>query len=148
MTNNASPTSVSTDFEWRAFGAVRTVNPNAVKKGRLFHLSQSVYRRVQAFGLQEAYLNDDALRSSVRMLPALAFVPLPDVENTFMAVSTVWRARRREIADYFENTYIGQMRTGRSKDPLFGQEFRNVSHRMKKDLPATNNSPERWHNAF
>ncbi|PIK44132.1 hypothetical protein BSL78_19020 [Apostichopus japonicus] len=148
MTNNASPTSVLTDFELGAIGAVRTVHPNAARKGCLFHLSQSVYRRVQASGLQEAYLNDDAFRSSVRMLPALAFVPLPDVENAFLAVSAIWGARGREIVDYFESTYIGQMRAGRREDPLFSNAVWNVSDRMENDLPRTNNALEGWTTHF
>ena len=51
--------------------------PNAGQYG-FFHLGQSLYRRVQAEGLQKEYNNatDRSIREATHMLPSLAFVPL------------------------------------------------------------------------
>ena len=148
MTMNASPVSVLTDFEMGAVSAMRAVHPNTTQKGCLFHLSQSVYRKVQASGLQGIYLEDEAFRTNVRMLPALAFVPLNDVENAFMAVSAAWGGRGRDVLTYFEETYIGQLRAGHREQPMFVRSFWNVVDRVEEDLPRTNNSLEGWHSAF
>ena len=51
----------------------------------LLHLSQSVYRKIQAQRLQEAYNNaaDRSVKIASNMLVASAFVPPDDVPDTF-----------------------------------------------------------------
>ena len=47
------PGSVLVDFEQAAINAFRAVFPNSTLKGCFYHLSQNIYRKVQAVGLQE-----------------------------------------------------------------------------------------------
>ena len=59
LTGNASPTAINIDL-WECF----------------FHLSQNIYKRVQENYLSDLYQNDIAFRTNVRMICAIAFVPL------------------------------------------------------------------------
>ena len=62
---------------------------------------------VQELGLQGRY-NDDEFAMYVRMVMALAFVPLPDLENTFDDLCTDFRNQFNNdmdgLLDYFEDT--------------------------------------------
>ena len=40
-----------------------------------FHLSKSIYGRLQEFGLSHRYLNDALFRTNIKMISALSFVP-------------------------------------------------------------------------
>ena len=52
----------------------------------LFHLSQSVFRKLQSLGLQSEYHNDPEFALTMRMKPALAFVPPELVSWSFQLV--------------------------------------------------------------
>ncbi|XP_071853383.1 uncharacterized protein [Apostichopus japonicus] len=114
-----APTSVLTDFEVGAMNAIKTVYPEANVQGCLFHLCQSIHRRVQSEGLQDEYINDNVFRSQVRLLAPLAFVPGAEVEDAFEHVSNRWGNHGRAILDYFERVYVGQVRAGVRHSPLF-----------------------------
>jgi len=51
--------------------------------GLLFHLGQSVIRKVNEIGLKTEYETNDEVRSYVRCIPALASVPPDDVMEVF-----------------------------------------------------------------
>ena len=59
LTNGAAPQTIMIDFEQVCIGAITMVFPNASVYGCLFHLTKSIYRHVQANGLQQQYLNDN-----------------------------------------------------------------------------------------
>ena len=46
---------------------------------------------------------------------------------------------------YFENTYIGQLKRGRRRRPLFAHSMLNISSRVADDLPQTTKALEGWH---
>ena len=85
LTNGAAP--IMIDFEQACIGAITMVFPNASVYGCLFHLTKSIYRHVQANGLQQQYLNDNLFRTNIRMIGALAFVPLADILQSFNVLS-------------------------------------------------------------
>ena len=58
LTNQVVPESIVTDFEQCMVEAIAQVYPLTVQRGGLFHLSKSIYRRVQELGLSHQYLND------------------------------------------------------------------------------------------
>ena len=78
LTNQVVPESIMTDFEQSMIGAIAQVYPLTVQKGCLFHLSKSIYRRVQELGLSHQYLNAAVFRTNVKMISALSFVPIAD----------------------------------------------------------------------
>ena len=71
------------DYEAASRHALTTVFPDAAIKGCFYHLSQDVYRNVQHHGLKEAYIDDPDLSLKIRMLPAIAFVPVEDTARAF-----------------------------------------------------------------
>jgi len=73
------PHTIITDFEAAAIAAFRTVFPSAVLCTWPFHFSQSILRHVQSEGLTRKYMEDKTVYVGVKMLIALAFVPVEDV---------------------------------------------------------------------
>ena len=56
--------------------------PNTNKYGCFFHLSENIYKRVQENGLAPLDLNDQVFRTNIRMVRALAFVSVADIDST------------------------------------------------------------------
>ncbi|XP_068212575.1 uncharacterized protein [Palaemon carinicauda] len=71
------------DFEQAARSAIEEIFPNVTVKGCLYHLSQSIYRKVQNEGLQTKYQTDANFSLQIHMIPALAFVPAEKVIEAF-----------------------------------------------------------------
>ena len=80
-----TPTQITflVDFEQGAINTFREVWPMTYIKACFFHLSQSVYRKVQEVGLQNRYLNDTDFGLICRMLPYLAYLPPQYVVTAF-----------------------------------------------------------------
>ncbi|XP_077287951.1 uncharacterized protein LOC143912539 [Arctopsyche grandis] len=72
-----------TDFEVAVINAIRTELPLTVHRGCFFHFSQCIFRRIQESGLQIRYREDPELALTLKMLPALEFVPANEVVPTF-----------------------------------------------------------------
>ena len=67
----------SIDFEHAMINAIEEVFKDSVSiQLCYYHLSQSVWRKVQNLGLATKYKEDKEFRHSVRMINALAFLPL------------------------------------------------------------------------
>ena len=73
------------------------------------------------------------------MIVALAFVPTDDIQDSFDALSDHCDGEETVILDYFETNYIGEVRRGRRRAPLFSHEMWNVYRRVEDDHPRTNN---------
>jgi hypothetical protein len=78
-----NPVSVMSDFEKASQNAVERAFPATAIVGCLFHLGQSLWRKVQQLNHAEEYRNDDDFRIHVKMLLALSFVPPVDVYTLF-----------------------------------------------------------------
>ena len=137
------------DFERAALNAFEIVHPNSTLTGCCFHLSSNIWKKVQELGLQGRY-NDDEFAMYVRMITTLAFVPLPDLENTFDDLCTDIRNQFNNdmdgLLDYFEDTYVGRIRrNGQRGAPLFSHEMWNMYRRTRDELPQPNYNIEGWH---
>lgn len=143
------PTSVVTDFELASFNAVRTAFPHVVIVGCFFHFSQCIFRKLQQCGLQSDNREQD-FNLFIRMLVALAFVPVNDVVDSFETLLEAHAPERAQcIIDYFEDTFIGRLtRRNARRQPIFPLDMWNVSARIAEALPKTNNSVEGWHRGF
>ena len=82
---------------------------------------------------------DDTFRANVRMIAALAFVPVDDIIPAFEALTEHCGADEEPKLDYFEANYIGELRRARRRDSLFAHELWNINRRVEDDLPKTNN---------
>jgi len=76
---------VLSDFELAIINAAEAKLPQSDPKLCLFHLGQSVWRRVANAGLQTAYNDPDdrSIRKGVQQLVSLAFVPVEDVVECY-----------------------------------------------------------------
>ena len=74
-----------------------------------FHLSQNIYRKIQSAGLTNQYIEDPNFAVQIKMLPSLAFVPEDKVIQSFTALMVEFPTTAIEIAEYFEDTYIGRI---------------------------------------
>ena len=148
QTNNAIPDSIMIDYEAGMIRAIDQVFPYSPARGCLFHLSKSVFRKVQSLGLQPLYNNDLVFRENIRMLSAISFVPTQDIVATFDELAQHCGNAEQPVLDYFETNYIGELRRGRRLPPLFQHALWNVNTRVHDDLPRSNNHLEGWHNRF
>lgn len=130
------PQYIISDFEIGAINAAKKYFPESKLHACFFHLGQSVWRRIQALGLQDRHTTDPDFAKNIRQLLALAFVPPNDVVKCFVTLcsSDFWMenndpdsGKLQELLSYFENTYIGaQGRNGRRKSVQFPPELWSV----------------------
>lgn len=83
------------------------------------------------------------------MLPALTFVPPPDVVGAFEQLADTMPAEAQQVVDYFEDTWVGYPnRWGRRRAPLFSIDLWNCYQSIIDGVAKTNNSVEGWHRGF
>ncbi|RNA30230.1 hypothetical protein BpHYR1_039054 [Brachionus plicatilis] len=107
-----------------------------------FHLSQSLYRRVQRSGILKDFALNDKCSYTFKLIQALAFLPVKDVIPEQCPKSF------EPILAYFERVYIGKLKLNsksQRKVAQFPIETWNVFERVIKRLPRTNNNVENWH---
>lgn len=132
-----NPTDITLDFEKAAMNAFKEEFPNAEIHGCHFHFGQSVWRHVQKYGLQTVYANDDDFAQNIKMLTALAFVPIDRVVDAFDQLmetdfysensSSQHRGAIQQLATYFQNTYVYHvLRSGNHEEPLHPPRVWNV----------------------
>ncbi|XP_073406402.1 uncharacterized protein [Dendrobates tinctorius] len=144
------PDNLMLDFELAAIQAFESEFPNLVKTGCFFHLSQSVWRKVQNEGLKMQYQGDHEFARWICMIPALAFLPPQNVVQSFedLVEDPDFPQEAIPIANYFEDSYIGRMNRRGRQAPLFPVQFWNVYERTLNDQQRTNNDVEGWHRSF
>lgn len=149
------PTTIMTDYELASINAFHHAFPATSQRGCFFHLSQCVWRSVQASrNLQKRYKEDPDFALNVRMLPALAFVPVANLVEAFeeLAESPYFLKELQllqPLLDYFEDTWVGRpQRHNRRRPPLYQHSLWNCYNAVKDGLPKTNNAVEGWHLSF
>jgi hypothetical protein len=143
-----SPLSILLDFEKASLQAATKVFPRATVVGCLFHLGQSLWRRIQDEGLSNNYRDDENIRMFTKMLLALSFVPPEDVAESFEELNDNRPDELARVYDYWEDNYVGRLRRNRRSAPTFPIALWNMRARVADGLPRTNNSVEGWHHAF
>nr|XP_033798636.1 uncharacterized protein LOC117359609 [Geotrypetes seraphini] len=146
--NTLAPLTILMDFERASLQAARTVFPNATVSGCLFHLGQSLWRRIQHEGLTASYRDEERVRMFTKMLLALSFVPVDDVAECFQTLEESRPDELTLVYDYWEDNYIGRLRPNGRRVPPFPIPLWNMRSRVEDGLPRTNNSVEGWHHAF
>ena len=84
---NASPASVSCDYELNSFRAVSQVFPNAEIHGCFFHFVKNFRKCLRNNDLLRRYNEDPNFALQAKMIPAMAFVPLNRIEDAFGELS-------------------------------------------------------------
>ena len=86
----AQLTRILLDFEKAAMNAFQKQFPASNLSGCFFHLCQSFMRKINSVGLKSIYEQHAELALSLRMIPALSFLPTNEVEEGFdLAVEEV-----------------------------------------------------------
>ncbi|ORD94483.1 hypothetical protein ECANGB1_686 [Enterospora canceri] len=141
------PDVVITDFEKAAINAFKTVYPSSRMSGCMFHLGQSIQRRLDGSGMSESYASDRVVRKFVQALKCLAFVPAAQVQQTF-----TWLRNHDDFPSclastyaYFDKTYVSG---ANGNGPLYPLCLWNNRENVLADIPRTNNGIEGWHNIF
>ncbi|XP_059169402.1 uncharacterized protein LOC131951125 [Physella acuta] len=145
LNTNLQPISIMIDFEMAVIKSVERVFPECEVKGCFFHLSQNIYRKIQDSGLQQLYQVDSEFALKLRMLPALAFVPIEHMSYAFEKLLEIFPQEAMPIADYFEDYYIGRPQRRGRRQPMFPLDIWNMHTRAEDHMPKTNNSVEGWH---
>ena len=120
LRNQVVSESIMTDSEQSMIKAIAQVYLLTLQNGWLFHLSKSIYCKVQGLELSYQY---DAL-------------------NNHAVVE------EQAVLDYFERNYIYKLRRGRHLEPRYPHTLWNMSLRVHKNLSRTSNDLEGFHNQF
>ena len=149
LRDDMNPVSIMTDFELAAINAFNSTWPDATMSGCMFHLGQCVWRKLQDLGMAARYNTDPEFALKVKVILALAFVPVPDVVDHFETlIATPEYGDLDQLILYFEDNFIGRQRGHLRVDPRFSIELWNQHDRVPNQLPRSNNAVEGWHSAF
>ncbi|XP_003369281.1 hypothetical protein Tsp_04702 [Trichinella spiralis] len=105
--------------------------PNTRAQGWFFHFCQAVLRQVGRLGLRTDYMNNQAVRKKVKVLMALAFLPVHLVPTGFEIINVGTSGQVEALFQYFQQEWLPA-----TKIPLWN--IHGVSVR-------TNNHLEGWH---
>ncbi|KAF0708535.1 MULE domain-containing protein, partial [Aphis craccivora] len=145
------PDYILTDFEQAAICAVKQEFINSQSRLCLFHLGQSMWRKVQSVGLSIKYGEDEEFSLLVRHLLALAFLPPEEIPSAFDEIKKLLEIESgtENLIMWFEDNYVlGRVRkTLRNGNvirglPLFSPELWSV---FNQNIPRTQNNIEAWH---
>jgi hypothetical protein len=132
------------DFEMAVLEALKSTFPSSKIRGCWFHFSQNLFRNAQALGLQPKYQSDRKFKNKIKLLSALAFVPVHDVQKRFREVVAKMPVDLIPLCHYFEKNYVGSI----ARNALFDCSFWTLNDRVKLRIPRTSNFCEGWHNRF
>uniref|UniRef100_A0A914W8X9 MULE transposase domain-containing protein n=1 Tax=Plectus sambesii TaxID=2011161 RepID=A0A914W8X9_9BILA len=139
---------VMTDFEDAALGAFETVWPKVMVKACFFHLTQNQRKKIVDAGLKALVDNNADIPLQVRMLRAMAFVPIADLDEVWSELVEVLDPRLEPLITYFDKWYMGKTVARRHRSPRFPQELWNMYDRTRNGDPRTNNSVEAYHRSL
>lgn len=118
---------------WRA---MREIFPGVDIRGCLFHWNQAVFRKIQALGLQKAYMEKRGTHKFCKMIMALPFLPadwIPAIFNQMQQTDSLSQPLQ-DLLNYIENQWINNSVFPVASWSVYQRQFR------------TNNDTEGWHN--
>ena len=136
---------IKTDFELASINAFRNFFPEARLSGCLFHLGQSVQRKVGNYGLKRLYRTDSIVRRFIRSLSTLSFIREDKVIQTFEELKNNpdFPIECQDLYDYFGQTYIYP-----GPHNIYSINLWNCNLFIENNYPRTNNAIEGWHKTF
>lgn len=99
------PDYIISDFEKAAINASQN-EFRSNNKCCFFHLSQSIWRKVQGLRLATLYGTDQDFSIMVRHIPALAFLPDSEIPDAFNALKNVMPEKAKDLMSWFEENYV------------------------------------------
>lgn len=142
-----NPSHIYLDYEMAVLNSARELFPNTEFHGCLFHLMKNFRRQLTESGLLQRYNTDSTFAHEARMIPALAFVPITDLNDAFDSLSDALPEYLLPILTWLEDNYIGRPvgRNRRRRPALFPPQLWNVYDRVMTDQDRTNNHSEAAH---
>jgi len=142
-----NPTSISLDIEMAVMNSVRQAFPRAEPHGCLFHLTKSMRRQLSENGLLQCYSAEPQFALHARMIVALAFVPIHNLNDAFDALSNELPNELRPILNWLEDNYIGGpgRNNRRSLPALLPPEIWSMYQRTISGIDRTNDHAEAAH---
>ena len=119
--------------------------PGIREEGCFFHLCKRPDFQVKRLGLMTKYQTDDDFKLRVKMLSALAFVPVSDIVANFESLATTFLNDELPLLSYFESTWIGEAVGGRRLPPMFSHHMWHVLDRAGTGSTRTTNALESFH---
>ena len=76
-----------------------------------YHLTQSIWRKIQSLGLTNLYESNDDFRLFCGKIDALAFLPVDEVSEGMAFLRESAPDKAAPLLEYFDTTYVtGHMR--------------------------------------
>ena len=101
------PRALNTDFESAILKASQLVfGPNCRKGTCYYHLSQSIWRKMQEFGPQTTYKEEEVAELSFGRILALAFLPVEEVVEGMDHARGISPMCIPPVLGYFRRTYV------------------------------------------
>ncbi|XP_018495081.1 uncharacterized protein LOC108864279 [Galendromus occidentalis] len=142
-----APEAISTDFEMGFVNAFTASFPDA----ETWLSVQKMKKKLGDLNLLSRYRNEGSFALSARMICALAFVPLGDLNNAIAELAVALPHELMPVLKYFEDTYVGSLLhilpdgTIIRREPLFPQSMWSVHLRTLNGDSRTNNYAEAAH---
>ncbi|XP_018497352.1 uncharacterized protein LOC108865132 [Galendromus occidentalis] len=120
------------DFEIAFIKAFTDVFPAIQLRGCYFHFCQAIWRKIQKFPIvRKAYVENSDFALNVKMLIALAFVPLQSVLEYYgcLISSEFYRVNSNKLEGlllYFERTWLGLNSFGQWREATFNLSLWNL----------------------
>ncbi|KFD64455.1 hypothetical protein M514_10786 [Trichuris suis] len=141
-----SPETISMDFERAAMNAASSVFPSAEICGCFFHLMRNMKKQLSLLGLSGWYKNDGNFALAARMIIAMAFVPLEDLDAVFRQLARQTPRELWPVLDWFEQNYMGRLNSfGGCQRPSFPPNMWSTYQRTLQGRDRTNNFAEAAH---
>ena len=95
------------DYERATIEAVKTIFKIEKIEGCFFHLSQAHRRKIQELRLRTLYTENEDISVAARMLTAMAFCPVSDVDKAFKELQENLPEPLHPMIEYLKKTYVG-----------------------------------------
>lgn len=143
---NLQPELIIMDFEHGIFTSCKSIFPQSILNGCLFHLSQIVWRKLQGFKYTCMYKENSEFRFNINLIMALSFVPYQYIETQakflmeYFVRENVFK-EAIEVLNWFTINFIDKETCLPNHHP----EFWSVYKRTLNKQPRTTNSLEGYH---
>ncbi|KAG0429052.1 hypothetical protein DMUE_5769 [Dictyocoela muelleri] len=114
-----------------------------------FHLTQSIWRRIQFEKLANKYKNDKNFSIYIKKIMVSAFLPKEKIFDFFYKCVENYQDKNNEeiqkLNDFLAYTYFGRLDNGVYKRPIFDIKYWSIYERILKFEPRTTNIAEACH---
>lgn len=146
-----NPNLILTDFEKALNNALESVFEQSKLQLCFFHLSQSIWRRIQEYDLVKNYKQDIDFANIIKKIILSAFLPEDKIIHYYkklkIELKKINNMNIEKLLKYLDYTYFGNSEIP-YKAPIFDVKKWSVYERMLNNEPRTTNGAEAWHKSI